>query len=90
MDLTILWLHLLPDEINNCSYFFLLCVGVDVIVGLVVCGFVLLFLIVVLFVVLCRQNEPVTGYSHIVNQSDQSWQSYQLLCKAQSSDSKGL
>ncbi|KAM9493699.1 lysosomal acid phosphatase isoform 2-T2 [Clarias gariepinus] len=44
----------------------------DVIVGLVVCGFVLLFLIVVLFVVLCRQNEPVTGYSHIVNQSDQS------------------
>ncbi|MCJ8747479.1 hypothetical protein PDJAM_G00153930 [Pangasius djambal] len=42
----------------------------DVIVGLAVCGFVLLLLVVVLFVVLCRQSEPVIGYSHIINQSD--------------------
>ncbi|XP_053472580.1 lysosomal acid phosphatase [Ictalurus furcatus] len=42
----------------------------DVIVGLVVCGFVLLVLVVVLFVVLCRQSEPVFGYSHIINQRD--------------------
>ncbi|TSY13802.1 Lysosomal acid phosphatase [Bagarius yarrelli] len=42
----------------------------DVIVGLAVCGFILLLLIVLLFVLLCRQSKPITGYSHIINQSD--------------------
>lgn len=42
----------------------------DVIVGLAVCGFILLLLIVVLFVLLCRKSQLITGYSHIINQSD--------------------
>ncbi|KAI5630255.1 lysosomal acid phosphatase precursor [Silurus asotus] len=42
----------------------------DVVIGLVVCGLVLLLLLVVLFVVLCRQGEPAIGYSHVINQSD--------------------
>ncbi|KAK3509983.1 hypothetical protein QTP70_024326 [Hemibagrus guttatus] len=42
----------------------------DVIVGLAICGFILLLLVVALLVVLCRQSELVIGYSHIINQSD--------------------
>ncbi|KAL7831280.1 hypothetical protein SRHO_G00307830 [Serrasalmus rhombeus] len=42
----------------------------DVIIGLAVCGCVLLLLVMLLFIVLCRQSEPAIGYSHIINQSD--------------------
>ncbi|XP_072527204.1 lysosomal acid phosphatase isoform X2 [Salminus brasiliensis] len=42
----------------------------DVIIGLAVCGCVLLLLVMLLFIVLCRQSEPSIGYSHVINQSD--------------------
>ncbi|KAK2819650.1 hypothetical protein Q7C36_021296 [Tachysurus vachellii] len=44
----------------------------DVIFGLAACGFILLLLVAVLFVLLCRQSKLVIGYSHIINQSDHS------------------
>lgn len=79
------------NEINNISCFSLLYVGTDVVVGLIACGFILLLLVVALFVVLCRQSEPVIGYTHIINQSDDhSWQSYQFLCNPELLDSGDL
>lgn len=45
-------------------------VCVEVIIGLAVCGVLLLLLVVLLLLVLCRHKEPMTSYSHIINESD--------------------
>lgn len=42
----------------------------EVIIGLAVCGVLLLLLVVLLLLVLCRHKEPMTSYSHIINESD--------------------
>ncbi|XP_026866282.2 lysosomal acid phosphatase [Electrophorus electricus] len=42
----------------------------DVVIGLAVCGSVLLLLVVLLLIVLCRQSEPAVGYTHVSNHSD--------------------
>lgn len=59
----------------------------EVIIGLAICGCLLFFLVLLLFVLLCRQKEPMASYSHVINESD-SWQSYQLLRKEEFWDSE--
>lgn len=59
----------------------------EVVIGLAVCACLLFFLVLLLFVVLCRQGETSTGYSHVINEGDEnSWQSYHLLDKADTWD----
>ncbi|RXN17313.1 lysosomal acid phosphatase-like protein [Labeo rohita] len=42
----------------------------EVVIGLAVCGCFLFFLVLLLFVLLCRVKEPMASYSHVVNESD--------------------
>ncbi|XP_030621788.1 lysosomal acid phosphatase [Chanos chanos] len=42
----------------------------EVIIGLAVCGSLLFVLVILLFTVLCRQRDPVHGYSHVINEAD--------------------
>lgn len=67
-----MWLHDVP----------VVCIPLEVVIGLAVCACLLFFLVLLLFVVLCRQKETSTGYSHVINDGDEnSWQSYRLLGK---------
>ncbi|XP_041918462.1 lysosomal acid phosphatase [Alosa sapidissima] len=44
----------------------------EVVIGLAVCACLLFFLVLLLFVVLCRQRETSTGYSHVINDGDEN------------------
>ncbi|XP_056601050.1 lysosomal acid phosphatase [Triplophysa dalaica] len=42
----------------------------EVIIGLAICGCLIFLLVLLLFILLCRQKEPMASYSHVINESD--------------------
>ncbi|XP_076143756.1 lysosomal acid phosphatase isoform X2 [Alosa pseudoharengus] len=59
-----------PDWEKDCQV--VTTVKDTVVIGLAVCACLLFFLVLLLFVVLCRQRETSTGYSHVINDGDEN------------------
>ncbi|TRY85776.1 hypothetical protein DNTS_014586 [Danionella cerebrum] len=70
LDFVKLTQEVIPEDWNKECQIKKEATDTEVIIGLAVCGCLLFLLVLLLFVVLCRQKEPMASYRHVINESD--------------------